>query len=139
MVGRSYLNLANKRRHLWSALELGSVIITTVIMMLMIATVYKQHISTESMWLYGSLFRTINVLDCKFLWCILYFISAYGCLFYSMLGSNCILASLISFGIVFALTGYLLLLSLKFKGFNKPRATRYRRVSSCLWTRRKVY
>ena len=132
MLSRRYLNLANKRRHFWSALELNSVVLTILILMLMIATVYKQHISTVSMWLYGSLFPTINVLDCKCLWCILYFISADGCLFSSMLELNCILASLISFGIVFALTNYLLLLSLKFKEFNKPRAARYRRVSSCL-------
>ena len=131
MVGRRYLNLANKRRHFWSALELNSVVITILILMLMIATVYKQHISTVSMWLYGSLFRTINVLDCKSLWYILYFISADGCLFSSMLELNCILASLISFGIMFALTSYLVLLSL-YKVFNRPRAARYRRVSSCL-------
>ena len=133
LVVRRYLNLGKKRRHLWSALGLGSVVITTFILMLMIATVYKQHISTESMWLYSSFFPYESLL-----W-ILFFISASCDLLYSMLGSNCTLISLISFGIMFALTSYLLLLSLKFKGFNRPRAARYRTVSSCLWTRRKVY
>ena len=62
-----------------------------------------------------------------------------GGLFFIMHKPKCILVSLISFGMMFALTVYLVLLSLRFKGYHKKRGVRRFRVSSCLWTRRKVF
>ena len=60
-------------------------------------------------------------------------------LFSIMDWSKCTLASLISFGMMFALTIYLVLLSFRFRGCHKKRGERRCRVSSPVWTRRKVF
>ena len=139
LLGSRYSNLTNRRRCLWSVLFSSSLVTAALILMLMITTDLKKKFSAERTWLFGSFFPTIHPLDCEPLWCVLDFISTFGDLRYSMLGSNCTLVSLISFGMMFTLTSYLVLLSLKLKRFNRQRFARYHRVSSSLWTRRKVY
>ena len=52
---------------------------------------------------------------------------------------KCTLASLTSFGMMFGLNIYLVLLLFRFRGYYKKRRVRRCRVSSCLWTRRKVF
>ena len=49
------------------------------------------------------------------------------------------LASLTCFGMIFALTNYLVLLLLRFGGYQRKRGVQRCRVRSCLWTRRKVF
>ena len=49
------------------------------------------------------------------------------------------LASLTCFGIIFALTTYLVMVFLTFRGYQRKRGVQRYRVSSCLWTRRKVF
>ena len=140
LFGWRHFNLLNGRRRLWSGKGLAIFVIGTFIVLnALITTVYKRKNSEKRIWLFGTLFPLLQVLHCESLRCILNSIATCGGLFYSVLGSNCTFASLISFGIMFAFTSYLVLCSLKFKGLKKQRTERYRRVSSCLWTRRKVY
>ena len=49
------------------------------------------------------------------------------------------LASLTGFGMIFALTTYLLMLFKIFREVHRKRGVQRCRVSSCLWTRRKVF
>ena len=49
------------------------------------------------------------------------------------------LASLTGFGMIFALTTYLLMIFKTFREDHRKRGVQRCRVSSCLWTRRKVF
>ena len=49
------------------------------------------------------------------------------------------LASLTCFGMIFALTNYLVMRFWTFRGYQRKRGVQRYRVSSCLWTRRKVF
>ena len=127
-------------RRLWSSLGVRCVIaVAFIILMLMITTMAKIKFSEWRTWFDGLLFPMIWDLESKSLWFILDFIFTWGGLLYPMLRSDCILASLISFGVMFTLTIYLRLLSLRFIGSNRKRVARRRRVRSSLWKRRKVF
>ena len=109
-----------------------------MILMLMIMTMAKINFCTGRTWFVGLLFPMICDQESKSLWIILDWIFTWDGLLYPMLGSDCIIAFLISFGVMFTLTSYLLLLSLRFVGSNRKRVARRPRVRSSLWTRRKV-
>ena len=134
-----YSNLRSRLRRLWTALSFCLVVTAALILILMITTEYTNNFSANRTRLFGSLFPKIYAIQFDSLWCVLNVFSTCGGLFYSKLGFNSTLASVISSGIMFTLMSYLVLLCFKFNGCNRQRAVRYRRVSSCLWTRRKVY
>ena len=139
LAGR-YSNLMNGPRRIYSAQGLSFILPAAVIvLMLMITTACEIKISAEMKLPFRSLFPIVNTLQSGYFWCMLHLISTWGGLFYTMIGTKCTLASLISFVMMFALTSYLIFLCLKFKGYNRKTVGRYRRVSSGLWTRRRVY
>ena len=131
--------LPSRPRRLRSALGLSLVVTTALILIWMITTKYKKTFFADRTRLFESLFPRIYSLELDSLRWKLNFFSTCGGLLYSKLGFNSTLASLISFGMAFALMSYLILLIFKLNDSNRQRAVRYRRVSSCLWTRRKVY
>ena len=49
------------------------------------------------------------------------------------------LATLTGFGMIFALSSYLVLLLLRFEGYQRKRGVKRCRLRSGLWTRRKVF
>ena len=130
----------NWRRRLWPSLGVRCVIaVGFVSLMLIITSMAKIKFSAGRTWFDGLLFPIICDLESKSLWFLLDLIFACGGLLYPMLGSDCILAVLISFGVMLTLTSYLLLVSLRFIGSNRKRVARHRRVRSSLWTRRKAF
>ena len=140
LLGRRYLILMNWRRRLWPALGVRCVLaVAFIILMLMITTMAKFNFCTGRSWFVGLLFPMICDQESKSLTFILDWIFTWEGLLYPMLGSDCIIAFMISFGVMFTLTSYLLLLSLRLIGSNRKRVVRRRRVRSSLWTRRKVF
>ena len=135
LLGRIYL------RRLWPALGVRCVLaVAFMILMLMIMTMAKINFSTGRTWFVGLLFPMICDQESNSLcYILLDMIFIWGGLLYPMLESDCIIAFLISFGVMCTLTSYLLLLSSRFLGFNRKRVARRRRVRSSLWTRRKVF
>ena len=130
----------NWRRRQWPSL--GVACVTAVafsILMLVITTMEKINFSPCRTWFDGLLFPMICDLENESLRFILDLIFTCGGLLYPMLGSDCILAFLISFGVLITLTSYLLLFSQRFIGSNRKRVARHRRVGSSLWTRRKAF
>ena len=139
LLGRRCLNLMNWRRRLSPALGAScDILVPFIVLLLMIKTMEKINFSPGRTWDLGLLFPMICDLESKSFWFILDFISTWGGLFYSMIGSECKLASLISFGVMFSLTSYLLVVLLRFRVSKKKRVAR-RGVRSCVWTRRRVF
>ena len=98
-----YSNLTSTLRRLWTALGLSLVVTAALIFISMITTEYKTTVSANRTTLFGSLFPKVYALEFDSLWCILNVFSTCGGLFYSKLGFNSTLASLISSGIMFTL------------------------------------
>ena len=99
----------------------------------------RTQLSVQDTWPFLSPSPPKNIVESKLLKCSVDLSSTLGGLFSLIHKPKCRLVSLISFGMMFALTVYLVLLSLRFKGYHKKRGVRRFRVSSCLWTRRKVF
>ena len=117
---------------------------TFIVLLFLVMAMYATKLYTESLKGLPSLtgFGMMLALGtwryCKPFLCLWRYKFVRG-LLYSKLEFNSTLAHLISFGMMFALMSYLVLLSFKLNKSNRQRAVRHRRVSSCLWTRRKVY
>ena len=140
LLGRRCLILMNWGRRLCPTFGKKCLIaIAFIILLLMITSLTKITFSAGKTLFVGLLFPMICELESKSLWFMLDFIYSWGGLLYLILGSDCILAFLNSFEVMFTLTSYLLLLSLRFIGCNRKRVARRRRVTSSLWTRRKVF
>ena len=139
LSGEKDSKLRSRPRRLLSALGLSLVVTATLILIWMITTKYKKTFSANRTRLFESLFPRVYSLELDSLRSKLNFLSTCCGLLYSKLEFNSTIAPLISFGGMFALMSYLVLLSFKLNESHRQRARRYRRVSSCLWTRRKVY
>ena len=87
---------------------------------------------------YCSLFPMIHLLESNWLFCIVALSSNWGELVNAVLDPKYGLACIISFGTMFTLTIYLLLLSSRYNVFTRKRVARRRSLGSCIWTRRRV-
>ena len=124
------------RGRLYRALNVNYVILVIFIAFLLIRNMENIEFSAGMMSDFGLLLSIVYDLESKLFWFMLnIFLSCDG-LFYAMLGPKYTLASLFSFGMMFTLTSYLVLLTLR---LNRKRVVRRCRVSSCIWTRRKVF
>ena len=124
--------MMNVRRRLWPALGVACVItIALMVLMFMIMAMEKITFSAGRTCYFKLILPMIWALQRESLWLMLDFFSTLGGLFHSMFESKCI-ASLISFGVMFTLSGYFLHLTLRFIGYNKKRVTRRRGGRSCL-------
>ena len=125
--------MMNVRRRLWPTLGVTRVItVAWKVLMLMIMATEKIKCSAGRTWYFDLILPMISDLESESFWLMLHFFSTWGGLFCCMFGSKYIFASLISFGVMFTLTSYLLHLTLRYTGFNRKRAARRRRVRSCL-------
>ena len=136
---RNCMRLMRGKRRLWFARSVSFLVTATFVLMLLIMITYKTQLSAQDRWPFLSPSPTKNIVESKLLRCSIDLSSTSGGLFSIMHKPKCILVSLISFGMMFALTVYLVLLSVRFMGYHKKRGVRRCRVSSCLWTKRKVY
>ena len=131
--GMSYLKLVYGHRSLWCSTGVSFVVTSILLLMLLIMTICGTILSTENMWDIFSLYQPKSILESKQWRYMGTQFSTLADLFSVMHRLKYTLASLISFGMMSSFTIYLVLLSLK------KKSIRRRRVSSCLWTRRKVY
>ena len=139
LQNRNCMRLMKGKRRLWFATSVSFLVTATFVLMLLIMITYKTQLSAQDRWPFLSPSPTKNIVESKLLRCSIDLSSTSGGLFSIMHKPKCILVSLISFGMMFALMSYLVLLCFKLNESNRQRAVRHRRVSSCLWTRRKVY
>ena len=136
---RRCLKQMNGQRRSWFATSGSFQVIATFFLMLLIMIMCGTQLFAQDTWHFLSPSPSKIILESKLLRCFADLSSTLAGLFFVMHRPKCILVSLISFGMMFALMSYLVLLSFKLNESNRQRAVRYRRVSSCLWTRRKVY
>ena len=115
LLVRRCLQLINWLRRLWFATGLGYVETGTFVLMLLILTMCVIQLSSKDTCLFLSLSPAIKIPKIKsLLKCMVELISASVGLFYVIQIPKCKLASLISLGMIFAFTSYLVLLSLRF-------------------------
>ena len=132
LQGRRYLKLMNGQRRLWFAKGVSFVIIATLFLMLLkVIMCGTELFAKDSTFL--SLSPMNNFLESKLFRYMDGLTSTRVDLFSIMYRLKYTLASLISFVLMFALTIYLVLQSLRKKGVRRSR------VNSCLWTRRRVF
>ena len=125
----SFLKLVYGQRSLWCSIGFSFVVACILLLMLSIMTMCGAILSAENMRPFLSLF----ILESEQWRYMVAQFSTLDDLFSVMHRLKYTLASLISFGMMFSFTIYLTLLYLRKKGVRRCR------VSSCLWTRRKVY
>ena len=133
LQGRRYLKLMYGQRCLWCLTGVSFVVTGTLFLMLLITMMCEIKLFAENMLPFLSLSPTKSILESKQLRYMVAEFSTLDNLFSVMHRLKYTLASLISFGMMFIFTICLVLLSLRKKGVRRCR------VSSCLWTRRKVY
>ena len=121
------------QRCLWCLTGVSFVVTGTLFLMLLITMMCEIKLFAENMLPFLSLSPTKSILESKQLRYMVAEFSTLDNLFSVMHRLKYTLASLISFGMMFIFTICLVLLSLRKKGVRRCR------VSSCLWTRRKVY
>ena len=124
------MGLVNGQRRLWFATSESLLVTATFVFMLLILIMYGTELSGQDTWLFLSPTPTKNILERKLLGCSVDICSTSSDLFCIMHRPKCILVSLISFGIMFALTVYLVLLSLRYTRYHKKRGVRRCKVSS---------
>ena len=103
----------------------------------MIVTMWKIQCFASMKASYWSIFPMTHLLESNWL-CIVALSSNWCELVNVVLDPKYGLACIISFGTMFTLTIYLLLLSSRYNGFTKKRVARRRNLGSCIWTRRRV-
>ena len=131
--GMSYLKLVYGHRSLWCLTDVSFVATGILLLMLLIMMMCGTKLSPENMLRFLSFHSTKCILECIQWRYMNAQFSTFADLFSVMHGLKNTLASLISFGMMFSFTIYMILLSLRKKGVRRCRVT------SCLWTRRKVY
>ena len=140
LMGKRCFRMMNVRLRLRHVLAESSVItLTLMVLLLMIMTTEKFKFSVDRTWNLEIIWTNICNLESEILWLMLGFLYTWGGLLNCIFETQFMLASLISFGVMCTLTGYLLHLTLRFRRFNRKRVTRRPRVRSCLWTQRKVF
>ena len=125
---------------LYSATGASFVVTATIIvLMLLTMSMFGTEFCVEGTRPYMSFSPTLCILQTKSLRFILDCTSTLDGFFFFMYRSRCLLASLISFGMMFVVSSHLVLRSLRFRGWYRKSGVQRCRVSSCLWTRRKVF
>ena len=123
------------QRRLCFATGVSVLVTATFAFMFLIMIMCGTELSVEDTWPFFPLCRTKNILES----CMVELSSTSAGLFSVMDRRKCTLVSLMSFVMMSAVTIYQLLLSFRIKECHKKRRIRRCRVSSCLWTRRKVF
>ena len=126
------MRLMNGQRRLWFSTSVSFLVAATFVLMLLIMITNGTELSAEDTWPFLSSSPTKSIMKNDLLRCSVDLNSTSGGMFFIMHKLKCILVSLISFAMMFALTVYLVLLSLRFKGYHKKSGVRRCRVSSCL-------
>ena len=133
LQGISSLKLVYGYRSLWCSTGVSFVATGILLLMLLIMIMCGTILCAENMCAFLSLSPTKSILVSKQWSYMVAQFSTFADLFFVMHKLKYTLVSLISFGMMFSFTIYLVLLSLRKKSVRRCR------VSSCLWTRRKVY
>ena len=133
LQGMSCFKLVYGHQRLWGSSGVSFVATGILLLMLLIMIMCGTISSAENMWAFFSLSPIKIILESKQSRYMVAQFSTLTDLFSVMHMLKYTLASLISFGMMFSFTIYLVLLSLRKKSVRRCR------VSSCLWTRRKVY
>ena len=129
----SFLKLVYGQRSLWCSIGFSFEVAGILLLMLSIMTMCGAILSAENMRPFLSLSPSKIILESEQWRYMVAQFSTLDDLFSVMHRLKYTLASLISFGMMFSFTIYLALLYLRKKGVRRCR------VSSCVWTRRKVY
>ena len=129
------------QRRLCSATGASLVVTATfIVLILLTMSMFRTEFCAEGTRPYMSFFPTLCILQTKSLRLMLDCTSTLDGFFLFMYNrSRCLLASVISFGIMFVVSSHLVLRSLRFRGWYRKSGVQRCRVSSCLWTRRKVF
>ena len=133
LLGRRCLKLVNGNRGLYFATCVGLLAIATFVLMFLIMIMCGTELSVEDTLPSLSLYPIKTILKRKVMRCMGDLSPTSAGLFSVMHRSKCLLTPLISFGMMFAFIIYMVLISLRRSGVRRCR------VSSCLWTRRKVF
>ena len=104
----------------------------------MVVTMWKIQCFASMKASYLSICPMTHLLESNCLLCIVALSSNWCELVNVVLDPKYGLACIISFGTMFTLTIYLLLLSSRYNGFTRKRVARRRNLGSCIWTRRRV-
>ena len=131
--GRRYSKLMYEQRCFRCSTGVSFVVTATLLLTLLIMMMCGTKLPAEDIWHSLSFYPTKNILGRKLWRYVAAQFSSLADLFSVIHRLKHKLASLISFVMMFSFTIYLLLLSLRKKGVRRCR------VSSCLWTKRKVY
>ena len=132
LMGRRRLKLVNGNRGFNFATCVSLLAIASLVMMFLIMIMYGIELSAEDMLPFLSHYPIKTILKSKVMRCLVNLSSTSAGLFSVIHRSKSLLAPLISFGMMFAFIIYMLLI------FFRKSGVRRCRVSSCLWTRRKV-
>ena len=128
------------QRRLWSATSASFVVTATfIVLMLLTTSMFGTEFCAEGTRPYMSFSPTLCILQTKSLRFMFDCTSTLDGFFFFMYRSRCLLASLISFGLMFVVSSHLVLRSFRFRGWYRKSGVQRCRVSSCLWTRRKVF
>ena len=129
----SFLKLVYGQRSLWCSIGFSFVVAGILLLMLLIMTMSGTILSTEKICAFLSLSPTKSILVSNQWRYMVAQFSTFADLFSVIHKLKYTLVSLISFGMMFSFTISLVLLSLRQKSVRRCR------ISSCIWTRRKVY
>ena len=133
LLGRRYLKLVNGNRGLYFVTCGSLIAIATFVWMLLIMIMCGTELSAEDTSPFFSLYSIKTMLKRKIMRCMVDLSLTSAGLFSVMHRLKCLYAPLLSFGMMFAFIIYIVLISLRKSGVRRCR------VSSCLWTRRKVF
>ena len=132
LLGRR-LKLVNGNRCLYFVTCVSLVAIATFVLMLLIMIMCGTELSAEDTLPFFSLYSIKTILKRKVMRCMVDLSLTSAGLFSVMHRSKCLLSPLLSFGMMFAFIIYMVIISFRKNGVRRCR------VSSCLWTRRKVF
>ena len=138
LQNRRCLEQLNGQQRLWFAI-IGSFLVTAIFVLILLIMMCTTELSAQDTWSFLSPSLTKNILENILLRFFVELSSPSAGLLFTIHRPKSILVSLISSAMIFALTVYLVLLSLRLRGYHNKRGVRRCRVSSCLWTRRKVF
>ena len=134
LLGRKSLKLVIGNRGLYSVTCVSLVAIATFVLMFLIMIMCGTELySAEDTLPFFSLYSIKTILKRKVMRCMVDLSLTSAGLFFVMHRSKCLLSPLLSFGMMFAFIIYMVIISFRKNGVRRCR------VSSCLWTRRKVF
>ena len=133
LLGRRCLKLVNGNRSLYFATCVSLLAIAAFDLMFLIMIMCGIELTAEDMLPFLSPNPIKAILKCKVMRCMVVFSSTSAGSVSVIHTSEYLLAPLISFGVMFAFIIYMVLIPFRKSGVRRCR------VSSCLWTRRKVF